>query len=103
MYAGLNQVTGELMAVKVLELVGRSGTAEALQQLQELTQVMVTDGGTGCLHTTRVIGLRNALRHAQLSSPPLLQWTAPSVYCCLLRLSFEVLVANQVPGTAVSD
>lgn len=38
-YAGLNQLTGELMAVKTLELVGRSGSAEAKAQLAELVQV----------------------------------------------------------------
>lgn len=41
MYAGLNQLTGELMAVKALELVGRSGSAEAAAQLAELVQVGV--------------------------------------------------------------
>jgi len=38
-YAGLNQVTGELMAVKTLQLVGRGGGSEAQAQLQELKQV----------------------------------------------------------------
>lgn len=38
MYAGLNQTTGELMAVKALELVGRAGSAEAQAQLAELVQ-----------------------------------------------------------------
>ncbi|KIY96351.1 hypothetical protein MNEG_11610 [Monoraphidium neglectum] len=37
-YAGLNQMTGELMAVKALELVGRSGSAEAAAQLADLVK-----------------------------------------------------------------
>ena len=40
-YAGLNTSTGELMAVKALELVGRSGSAESKAQLAELVQVRV--------------------------------------------------------------
>ncbi len=43
MFAGLNQQTGELMAVKVLELITKHGScsAEAFQQLKELKQVGV--------------------------------------------------------------
>jgi hypothetical protein len=42
-YLGLNQETGELMAVKTLPLVGRRGSKELDTQLQELKQV-----GWGC-------------------------------------------------------
>lgn len=83
MYAGLNQRTGELMAVKVLELVAKhkAGTqGMALGQLQELQQVCaggVGGGGEGggcrctmhwlrgrgcgrggCLHRTRLVAAR---------------------------------------------
>lgn len=38
-YCGLNQTSGELMAVKVLELIGVSGSRQSEAQLSELRQV----------------------------------------------------------------
>lgn len=55
-YAGLNQLTGELMAVKALELVGRSGSAEAQAQLAELEQVWF-EGFGGFEHWLGLQGL----------------------------------------------
>lgn len=38
-YLGMNSKTGQLMAVKALQLVGRSGSEEVNEQLRELYQV----------------------------------------------------------------
>lgn len=65
-YAGLNQVTGELMAVKTLQLLGRGGCSESQAQLQELKQVIIgcccviIQGLCVCL-SVGVLGMRAGL------------------------------------------
>lgn len=54
MYAGLNQMTGELMAVKSLQLVGRKGSAESQAQLRELKQVRLCECLGGCVRECQV-------------------------------------------------
>jgi hypothetical protein len=58
-FEGLNKHTGELMAVKALQLLGRPDSEAVQTQLQELTQVCC------CALSAAYVGLR-AVRNSSL-------------------------------------